>query len=132
MSKAKNSSKVINWIAGGALAYFIGTAIAGAIKRKRKSTNGVGNMNPNRHGWTRVIFRKYPNGEIIALFPDESWDGSNRWWYVSSYMHNGQHGGANYPGVMHDTKPAKASEYAPLLNELQEMGYNYLEIAKRQ
>lgn len=42
MSKAKNSSKVINWIAGGALAYFIGTAIAGAIKRKRESTNGIG------------------------------------------------------------------------------------------
>ena len=42
MSKTKNSSKVINWIAGGALAYFVGTAIAGAIKRKRESTNGIG------------------------------------------------------------------------------------------
>ena len=48
MSKTKNSSKVINWIAGGALAYFVGTAIAGAIKRKRQGTNGIGYANtPN-------------------------------------------------------------------------------------
>ena len=44
MSKVKNSSKVINWITGAAAAYFVGSAIAGAIKRKHESTNGVGKV----------------------------------------------------------------------------------------
>ena len=38
---SKNSSKALNWIAGGIAAYFVGSAIAGAIKRKN-ATSGIG------------------------------------------------------------------------------------------
>ena len=91
---------------------------------------GIGKINPNRHGWTRVIFRKYPDGEIIALFPDEPW--YSGYGLITSYMHDGQHSGAWYKGVIADTKPAKPSEYMPLFDELVATGYNNLEIAKRQ
>lgn len=37
---AKNSSKTINWICAGIAAYFIGTAIAGAVKRRK----GIGKV----------------------------------------------------------------------------------------
>lgn len=40
---SKNSSKTLNWIIGGAAAYFVGSAIAGAIKRKR--IEGIGYAN---------------------------------------------------------------------------------------
>ena len=42
MSKAAKINKAINWGIWIAGAYFIGTAIAGAIKRKREGTNGIG------------------------------------------------------------------------------------------
>lgn len=43
---SKNSSKTLNWIIGGAAAYFVGSAIAGAVKRK--SVAGIGYANtPN-------------------------------------------------------------------------------------
>ena len=45
MSKSKgNSSAVSNWIAGAGIVYFIGAAIAGAVKRRKaeKGTGGVG------------------------------------------------------------------------------------------
>lgn len=40
---AKNSSTTINWIVGGIAAYFVGSAIAGAIRRS-KGTSGIGNI----------------------------------------------------------------------------------------
>lgn len=40
--KAKQVNKIINYGIGISAAYFIGSAIAGAIKRKRESTSGVG------------------------------------------------------------------------------------------
>jgi hypothetical protein len=48
-----------------------------------------------------------------------------------SYEHVGQHGGANYAGVMCRTRPAKPSEYKDLQEELEERGYN-LRIVKRR
>lgn len=42
---SKNSGTAINWITGAAAAYFIGTAIAGAIKRKREQgAGGIGSI----------------------------------------------------------------------------------------
>ena len=68
---------------------------------------------------TKVIFRKYKDGEVIALMPEEEWcDGC-----VTSYLHIGQHAGADYNKVMRDTKPATVDEYASLYNELKRVGY---------
>lgn len=75
---------------------------------------------------TSVIFRKFKDGEIIALFPYEFWHD----FYVSSYMHVGQHSGADYYGILKDTKLATETEYKPLFNELANIGYD-LEIIKR-
>jgi len=70
---------------------------------------------------TRVIFRKWGNGEIIALFPDEKWGGE----MITSYEHFGQHGEANYSWVMSITSPATPEEFAMLKDELENlMGYN--------
>jgi hypothetical protein len=70
---------------------------------------------------TEVIFRKYKNGnkEIIALFPYVC---ETRFGTCESYMHIGQHGTADYLGVMQDTKPATPAEYADLKAELENYG----------
>lgn len=71
---------------------------------------------------TVVVFRKYPDGAVIALFPEIPAD--NQGLLCSSYMHVGQHGGANCSGVSRSTKPASPAEYAPLKKELGQIGYN--------
>jgi hypothetical protein len=75
---------------------------------------------------TKVIFRKFRNGEVIALFPDEKERGGK----VGSYMHIGQHGMADR-GIVGMTKLATPTEYAPLLSELRSIGYDDLVIRKR-
>ena len=75
---------------------------------------------------TRVIFRKWSNGDVIALFPDIDAGGG----YCSSYEHIGQHGGADYALVVAATKPA--TEYADLLAELKGLGYDDLVIRQRR
>lgn len=77
---------------------------------------------------TKVIFRRWRDGSIIALFPLEPWDVNGL--QCSSYMHNGQHGGANTGIVNGPTKPAKTEEYASLKKELESIGYD-LEIIQR-
>lgn len=222
MSKAQKIDKAIGWLTIAGAAYFVGTAIAGAIKRKRETTSGIGyagtpnytlgllnrylssheifdvqvvlndrnkyghyyvlcgddqggrdfylspknipyfknyclrngieyeafylpedalsgigKINPNRNG-TRVIFRTFNSGiakgEVIALFPDDLWMGADHWNtnYVTSYMHIGQHSGADYTGMIMETRAAKPNEYAPLLRELKEIGYDDLIIAQRR
>jgi hypothetical protein len=73
---------------------------------------------------TKVVFRKFKDGEIIALFP-EIVSGYN----ILSYMHTGQHGEAS-PLLVSDTKPATKAEYLPLFRELSGLGYN-LRIMRR-
>lgn len=75
---------------------------------------------------TRVIFRKYRDGEIIALFPDMD-EGRGM---IGSYMHIGQHSEADRLIVVDKTKPAKPKEYAELKAELQRIGYR-LTVRKR-
>lgn len=71
---------------------------------------------------TLVIFRRFKdNGDIIALFPEEPHDLLGR--YCVSYMRVGQHAGADYPGVIRASTPAKRSEYASLARELRRIGY---------
>lgn len=67
-----------------------------------------------------VIFRKFPNGEIIALFPYEPVTADC--WNCGSYMHIGQHGAASQ-NLVNDTKLATTAEYANLKKELEDIGY---------
>ena len=70
---------------------------------------------------TKVVFRKF-KGEIIALFPYEKWsDGM-----CSSYMHVGQHGGADLSHCLRASKAVKEEDYKDLLAELESIGYNLL------
>lgn len=77
---------------------------------------------------TKVIFRKFRNGDIIALFPQEP--ATSDGWKCMSYMHVGQHGSAD-PMIVHVTKPAKRAEFVELLRELQSIGYNELNLCKK-
>lgn len=76
---------------------------------------------------TEVVFRKYQDGEIIALFPYEIWSG----YLVSSYMITGEHGGADYDHIISTTKPASPEEYDSMKNLLENRGYNLKAINRR-
>lgn len=67
---------------------------------------------------TKVVFRKFRDGQIIALFPEYKEQNG-----ILSYMAIGQHGASDY-GIIRKTAPAKENEYFSLLNELQYIGYN--------
>lgn len=72
---------------------------------------------------TRMVFRKFPEGDVIALMPEipAGLCGDT----CQSYMHLGQHSGASYSGVVGITKPATPEEYGILKSELEEhYGYN--------
>lgn len=70
---------------------------------------------------TEVIFRKFPEGDVIALFPYEisNWKGD-----IMSYQHVGQHGDCDYNLIVSKTKLATPEEYADLKKEL-ETHYDY-------
>lgn len=77
---------------------------------------------------TKVIFRKFKNGDIIALFPELA--GTFNPDSCQSYMHIGQHGAAG-SNIVQDTKPATDIEYATLQDELErDIGYD-LQIIKK-
>jgi len=78
-----------------------------------------------------VIFRKWKQSPhtVIALFPTEP--ATRRRGEVLSYEHIGQHGAADYSGVISLTKPAKPSEYRALKKELEGIGYR-LKVVQRQ
>ena len=70
-----------------------------------------------------VIFRKFSNGEIIALFPYIV--GFNHF-HCMSYVHIGQHSEATLK-LINETKLASKEEYIDLFNELtNSVGYNLL------
>jgi len=72
---------------------------------------------------TLVIFRKWrDSGDIIALFPEIPSDAHG--WFCEAYEHVGQHGGADYHGVIQATKPATEREAVPLAEELCRIGYS--------
>lgn len=72
---------------------------------------------------TKVVFRKFKNGNIIALFPEQSY---RRNYVTGSYMHIGQHSDCDYHTVIGMTKPATPEEYKDLYQELEIVGYNLL------
>ena len=79
---------------------------------------------------TKVIFRKFREGDIIALFPTMAGDCDNGA-TCNSYQHIGQHGSASPLLVQAHTVAAKPGEYADLLRELKRIGYADLRIARR-
>ena len=83
-------------------------------------------MNTKKTEVTKVIFRKWKDGSILALFPYEEWSQFE----CASYMHLGQHSGADYNYCIRITKPATEADYLPLYNELTAIGYN-LQIIKK-
>ena len=77
---------------------------------------------------TPVVFRTFPSGEVIALFPilpADQYGGA-----CLSYLHIGQHGAADARFVIRKTAPSRPSEYRDLAKELRSIGYK-LTIHKR-
>ena len=71
---------------------------------------------------TFVVFRRWRDtGTLIALFPDQPADYQGR--FCDAYEHVGQHGGADYYGVIQVTSPVSAQDAAPLAGELERIGY---------
>jgi hypothetical protein len=68
---------------------------------------------------TQVIFRKFPEGEVIALFPNEIADANNN---IMSYQRVGQHGAASPALALELEIPTKA-ECKALKKELKSIGY---------
>ena len=78
---------------------------------------------------TAVVFRKYGDGQIIALFPSLP---GGRFSECQSYLHVGQHGSADYGHVIRTTGPTAPSEYADLKAELVQVGYDDLRVYRRE
>ena len=79
---------------------------------------------------TPVMFRRWRDGGIIALFPEIPADLTGG---VMAYEHVGQHGAADYSLVMARTVPARPGDYADLLRELAEpVGYDDLRVYRRR
>lgn len=77
----------------------------------------------------RVVFRRWRDGGgVIALFPELPADIHGR--YCDSYEHVGQHGGADYHGVVRHTAPATPEESAALAAELARIGYRLVPIRR--
>jgi hypothetical protein len=69
-----------------------------------------------------VVFRKWRDtGGVIALFPELPADIHGL--FCDCYEHVGQHGGADYHGVVRQTVPATPEESAALSAELNRIGY---------
>lgn len=68
----------------------------------------------------KVIFRKFHDGSVIALFPSIPADNCAE--HCQSYQHIGQHGAASVD-LSYCTVPARPAEYAALAAELRSIGY---------
>lgn len=72
---------------------------------------------------TYVVFRFWRESkDVIALFPCEKADDRG---HIMSFEHVGQHGGADYTGIIANSRPATEAEYAALKRELESAPYNY-------
>ncbi len=76
---------------------------------------------------TKVVFRVFPEGDVIALFPDEIADHSGN---IMSYQQIGQHGAANIE-LIDDLRKATLEESEELKNELLRIGYDWREIDRK-
>ena len=87
----------------------------GSKRERCDNCGGVGTVEE-----TPTVFRMFPEGDVVALFPAIAADLVGR---CSSYMHIGQHGAADYQHLIGLTRPARPEEYHDLLNELGGIGY---------
>jgi hypothetical protein len=70
-----------------------------------------------------VVFRKWrDSGDLIALFPEIPADIFGD--FCEAYEHVGQHGEADYWGVIQATTPVALEDAADLAEELERIGYN--------
>ena len=77
----------------------------------------------------RVVFRRWRDGGgVIALFPELPADSHGT--YCDSYEPVGQHGGADYHGVVRQTAPATPEESTALAAELQQIGYRLVPVRR--
>lgn len=77
---------------------------------------------------TKVVFRVWPDGDVIALFPQIPADLHG--YMCQSYMHVGQHGAADTDISAGQTRLATPKEFIKLKRELRQRGYN-LQVGKR-
>lgn len=70
-----------------------------------------------------VLFKKFKEGDIIALFPYEKWNLQTNGSGIISYMHIGQHGAAS-SSLTTELPNASKEEYKTLLDELITIGYD--------
>jgi len=71
---------------------------------------------------TLVIFRRWKDtGDLIALFPAMPSDVYG--YFCEAYETVGQHGVADYFGVVQATRPVSTEEAEPLAEELKRIGY---------
>jgi hypothetical protein len=76
-----------------------------------------------------VIFRKWRDcGSVIALFPEIPSDIYGH--FCEAYEHVGQHGGADYFGVIQATTPIGHEEAMSLNEELTRIGYRLKSIKR--
>jgi hypothetical protein len=69
-----------------------------------------------------VVFRRWKDtGDVIALFPELPSDLGGD--HCDAYEHVGQHGGADYYGVIQQTTPCSLNDAAALAQELRTIGY---------
>lgn len=68
-----------------------------------------------------VDFRKFENGEVIAIFVDKEYKKKSNGYYMS-YMHIGQHGDCD-PNLLNELEKANKDEYNSLKKELESLGY---------
>lgn len=77
---------------------------------------------------TRIAFRKFEDGEVIAIFLEIYWDYEQK--DLMSYMHTGQHGACS-PLLLKELEVATSAEYSSLLQELCDLvGYKNIEIVE--
>jgi hypothetical protein len=72
---------------------------------------------------TRMIFKKFPEGDVVALMIDDiQQDGRGQTW-VTSYQRIGQHSGAS-PELLQELPDATPEERKALVSELNNLiGY---------
>jgi len=76
---------------------------------------------------TVVVFRKFSEGDLIAFFPQESWEDQNTGEVlISSYQKIGQHSAAS-PSLIEELLPVSKEERRELKEELKGLGYNLQE-----
>jgi hypothetical protein len=75
---------------------------------------------------TKFIFRVFKEGDVIALSPHEQWSET----LCASYQTIGGHSGADYHHCVSATRQATDIEAAPLIAELERLGYRVQRVRK--